>query len=180
MIEPLSWILHCMHTLHTGFTADLAVPWVWVLPETQQGCSHKPLLFCTSKIRKVYKKYLNIKYEHYSTSEGFVSLFFQQVPRNVVKPTSGKQESTYRVTKNGQDRDHTCFSWFPLYGCDSAGLRAFTSLWEQVCTAWAQLAFCRRGLWFLAKLLEFGLLWGALLVHSVLSREKNLFSWNYH
>lgn len=32
------------------------VPWVQVLPETQQGCSHKPSLFCTSKIRKVHKK----------------------------------------------------------------------------------------------------------------------------
>lgn len=37
-----------------------------------------------------------MKYEHCSTSESFVSLFFQQVPNNVVKLTSGKQE---RVTK---------------------------------------------------------------------------------
>lgn len=80
--------------------------WVQVLPETQQGCSHKPLLFGTFKIRKVYKNDLKTKYEHYSTSEGFVSLFFQQVPHNIVKPTSGKQESTYRVTKNGKDRAH--------------------------------------------------------------------------
>lgn len=82
------------------------MPWVQALPETQQGCSHKPSLFCTSKIRKVYKNYLNTKYEHYSTLEGFVSLFLHQVPHNTVKPTSGKQESTYRVTKNGQDRAH--------------------------------------------------------------------------
>lgn len=60
------------------------VPWVQVLPETQQGCSHKPSLFCTSKIRKVYKKNeiwtlfeMKMKYEHYSTFEGFVSIFFQ-------------------------------------------------------------------------------------------------------
>lgn len=40
-----------------------------------------------------------MKYEHYSTSEGCVSHFFQQVPHNVVKPTSGKQESTYGSQK---------------------------------------------------------------------------------
>lgn len=69
-----------------------------------------------------------MKYEHYSTSEGCVSHFFQQVPHNVVKPTSGKQESTYRVTKTSQAHIHYAPLGFPCVCCYSAGLRALTAL----------------------------------------------------
>lgn len=68
---------------------------------------------------------------HYATFESFVRLFFQQVPHNVVKPTAVRGGSTYRVTKNGQDRaqiDKLCVSWVPVYVSDGAPLTESASL----------------------------------------------------